>query len=288
MKRSFLALFAAFFAFAALVVSDAEAKRLGGSKSIGMTRSTTPTQPATTPQNATAAAPQPAAAPTPAAQPGKRSWLGPVAGLAAGLGLAALASHFGFGEELASFILIALLVFGGLFLFRMLTRSRQPQGGLQYAGAGADGRADPMRFDAQQVGAGGTAPMSDAAAIPTDFDTEGFLRQAKLNFIRLQAANDRGDMDDLKAFATPEVFAEVQMQYEERGRKPQETDVMQLDAALLELVTEGGQHIASVRFHGLLREEAASAPAHFEEIWHLTKPVDGSFGWRVAGIQPLA
>ena len=287
MKRSLIALFAAFVALTAFVATDAEAKRLGGSKSVGMTRSTTPPQPATAPQSAAAPAPQPAAAP--AAQPGKRSWLGPVAGLAAGLGLAALASHFGFGEELASIMLIALLVFGGLFLFRMLTRSRQPQGALQYAGAGAGGQAGPMHFEApEKVGAGGTAPLSAAASIPANFDIEGFLRQAKLNFIRLQAANDRGDMDDLKNFATPEVFAEVQMQFEERGRKSQETDVMQLDAVLLEVVTEGAQHIASVRFSGLLREEANAAPAHFDEIWHLTKPLDGGFGWRVAGIQQLA
>jgi predicted lipid-binding transport protein (Tim44 family) len=287
MKRSLVALFAAFIALTAFVASDAEAKRLGGGKSVGMTRSSTPTQPAAPSQASTAPAPQPAAAPAPAAQPGKRNWLGPVAGLAAGLGLAALASHFGFGEELASVLLIALLVFGAFFLFRLLTRPRQPQGGLQYAGAG--GQAGPMHFEApEKVGAGGTAPWSAAANIPADFDAEGFLRQAKLNFIRLQAANDRGDLDDLKNFTTPEVFAEVQMQFEERGRSQQLTDVMQLDAALLEVVTEGGQHIASVRFSGLLREEGAAAPANFAEIWHLTKPADGSFGWRVAGIQPLA
>ena len=62
----------------------------------------------TAPQQA-AAAPAAAAQGAAAAQP-KRSWMGPLAGLAAGIGLAALASHFGFGEELASMLMIGLAV----------------------------------------------------------------------------------------------------------------------------------------------------------------------------------
>ena len=115
---------------------------------------------------------------------------------------------------------------------------------------------------------------------------EGFLRQAKLNFVRLQAANDRGDMDDIREFTAPELFAEIRMQFQERGGKVQETDVMQLDAELLEVVTEDKRHIASVHFSGQLREDDA-APAAFAEIWHLAKPTDGSRGWNVAGIQQV-
>jgi predicted lipid-binding transport protein (Tim44 family) len=209
--------------------------------------------------------------------------MGPIAGLAAGLGLAALASHLGFGEEMASFLLILLLVGGVFFLFRMLGRTRQPQSQLRYAGADMPSNA-PLRFDAPKLGAGGTV----SAAIPAGFDVAGFLRQAKLNFVRLQAANDRGEMDDIKSFTAPEVFAEIQMQYEERGRAPQRTDVHELEAELLEVASEAGRHIASVRFHGLLSEERDAAPTPFDEIWHLAKPADGGSGWTVAGIQQVA
>lgn len=268
---------------------DAEARRLGGGSSIGMQRTAPAPAPSSVPAKPAAptqqAAPTTAPAPTPAPQPASRSWLGPIAGLAAGIGLAALLSHFGMGEQVASFLMIALLVMAAIFVFRLLFRRSSPQDGLQYAGAGDAGRVEPMHFETAKVDAGNTAAST---AIPADFDVDGFLRQAKLNFVRLQAANDRGDMDDLKTFTTPEVFAEVQMQYQERGRAAQQTDVVQLDAALLEVVTEGSQYIASVRFSGLLREDAHAAPAAFDEIWHLAKPVDGSFGWRVAGIQQLA
>jgi predicted lipid-binding transport protein (Tim44 family) len=176
------------------------------------------------------------------------------------------------------------------FVVRWLMSKRSPQSGLQYAGTGPGNAAPasftPARFEGSGVGAGATAAGAVVRNIPADFDVDGFLRQAKLNFVRLQAANDRGDMDDIREFTAPELFAEIKMQYEERGSKPQETDVMQLDAELLEVVTEGNRHIASVHFSGRLREDDA-APDNFAETWHLVKPVDGSRGWNVAGIQQV-
>lgn len=121
--------------------------------------------------------------------------------------------------------------------------------------------------------------------MPAGFDVDGFLRQAKLNYVRLQAANDAGNLADIREFTSPEMFAEIKLQLDERGGKPQTTDVMQLNAELLDLTTEEKRYIASVRFHGQIREEANAAPEGFDEVWHLTKPVDGSAGWVVAGIQ---
>ncbi|MBN8476005.1 MAG: Tim44 domain-containing protein [Sulfuritalea sp.] len=275
---------------------DAEAKRLGSGKSFGMQRQASPAAPAAAPTQAAKPA-APAAAPAAAATPPKQGmsrFLGPLAGLAAGLGIAALLSHFGLGEGMASFLMIALLVFAAIFVVRLLMRKREPQPAMQYAGA-APGASAPTNFTpvASQfeagpsgVGAGGTASAAAAGSIPADFDVPGFLRQAKLNFIRLQAANDRGDMDDIRQFTAPELYAEIEMQYRERGSKAQETDVQQLDAEVLEVVSEGGNHIASVRFHGTLREDDA-APEAFAEVWHLTKPTDGSRGWAIAGIQQV-
>lgn len=274
---------------------DAEAaKRMGGGKSFGsqrdsttMQRDATPTSPT---QNATTAQRQAQPAAPAAAQPAKRSWMGPLAGLAAGIGLAALASHLGFGEEMASFMMIALLVMGALFVWRMFAarRNAPQQQGMQYAGATAGPGTAPQRFEAvAPVAASAPAATARAGNIPADFDVEGFLRQAKLNFVRLQAANDKGDVEDIRQFTSPEVFAEIRMQLQERGSETQHIDIVQLDAALLDLVTENDQYIASVRFSGLLREEVTAAPAPFDEVWHLAKPVSGNRGWVIAGIQQL-
>lgn len=287
-----------------LVSFDAEAARLGSGRSSGMQRQAVTPQPH---QNATPAQnpaqqqaarqqqAQPAAAPQ--AQP-KRSWMGPLAGLAAGLGLAALASHFGFGEELASMMMIGLLVMGVLMVVGFLLRKKAASGPQPaYAGAGnmnfqpeANDQQPLYREAAQNTaataGAAGAAAVA-ASAIPADFDTAGFTRQAKVNFIRLQAANDAGNLDDLREFTSPEMFGELKMDITERGQKPQQTDVVSLEAEVLEVAEDASRYIVSVRFTGMLREEKDAAPAPFAEIWHMSKPRDGAHGWVLAGIQQL-
>jgi predicted lipid-binding transport protein (Tim44 family) len=298
MKRLLIAAFAVVVGLG-MMVPEAEAKRLGGGGSIGMKRQATPAPTAPAQAGKPAAAPA-AAAPAAAAKPaGMSRFLGPLAGLAAGLGIAALLSHFGLGEGMANMLLILALVGIAFFAVRWFMSKRSPQSGMQYAGAGASnlpGNAAPKNFTpaqfessgvpggTQSAGAGTTAAGAAACNIPADFDVEGFLRQAKLNFVRLQAANDRGDMDDIREFTSPEMFAEIKMQYQERNGRAQETDVMQLNAELLEVVSEDNRHVASVHFSGQLREDN-SAPTAFAETWHLVKPTDGSCGWNIAGIQ---
>src|SRR5512139_3956170 len=276
-KTFLISLFAVFLSFS-FATHDAEARRMGGSKSFGMQRTAPAKQSATPtaqPTQSTAAAAKPATTPTAAPAP-KRSWMGPLAGLAAGLGLAALFSHFGMGGETASFLMLALLAMAAFMLFRFFMRRNAPAPAMQYAGA-------PAAFDATPSAAvsGGHA----AGAFPPGFDADAFAREAKLNFIRLQAAFDAGNLDDLRAFTSPEVFAEVRMQLAERGDTAQTTDVVSINAEVLEAVDEGNQHVVSVRFTGLVREAADQAAVPLDEIWHLTKPVSGQGGWVISGIQ---
>ncbi len=272
MKRILISLFALFLSFG-FVVHDAEARRLGGSKSFGMQRSA-PTKQSTAP------APQQTGT-TPALPPKRSGWMGPIAGLAAGLGLAALFSHLGIGEEMANVLMLALLAMAALVLFRAVTRRTAPSAAptMQYAGLSANDTN--TAFDAAPMATGSAATH----AFPPGFDADAFAREAKLNFIRLQAAFDAGNLDDLRAFTSPEVFAEVRMQLAERGDDPQITDVMTLNAEVLEAVDEDNRHIASVRFTGLVREATDEAAIPLDEIWHLTKPINGQGGWVIAGVQ---
>jgi len=213
--------------------------------------------------------------------------MGPLAGLAAGIGLAALASHFGFGAELANFMMMALLamVVVGVIGFFMRKKTAAAQGNdMQYAGAGAPYGGNAPQRDFTPAGGSAAAPVAN---IPADFDAEGFVRNAKVNFIRLQAANDAGNLDDIREFTSPEMFAEIKMEMAERGNAKQETDVVQLNAEVLDVTEEAGRYIISVRFSGLIREEKDAAAAPFDEIWHMTKPTDNSRGWVLAGIQQI-
>lgn len=289
MKKVLLAIFVSFMALG-LSVGEAEAKRLGGSKSVGMQRQAVTQKPAAPSQQATPSVPTKPAA-TPQATP-KRNWLGPIAGLAAGLGIAALLSHFGFGESMANMVMIALLVMAALFVFKMLfrrkssaTQTASPT--MQYAGAGHAPVSAPPETTQQFGGSAVPGVTTPAINVPAGFDTEAFLRVAKLNFVRLQASNDVKNIEDIREFTSPELFAEIKIQMDERGDAPQQTDVVCLDAELLEVTTEANRHVASVHFSGLIREESGVAATRFDEVWNLSKPVDGNKGWVVAGIQQL-
>jgi predicted lipid-binding transport protein (Tim44 family) len=308
----------------ALAPTLSEAKRLGGGGSAGLQRSlpSRSTPPAQTPpspgqQGAAAptqapaqqAAPMTGAAANAATQAGKRSWLGPLAGLAAGLGLAALMSHFGLGEVFGNFLMLALLLMGVAFVAMWFLRRRAAATGAAtaahpaWAGATAGAGADaPVQRSSHTVswpsqpGAGGLsnsaaasfaqAPAAATDALPAGFDRAGFERTARMIFIRMQAANDRSDLNDLRQFTTPEMFAAIRLDLQDRAGKAQETDVVEVRAEIIDFAREADRDVVSVRYSGLIREEAGRDAAPFHEAWHLVQE-RGDSAWRIAGIQQL-
>jgi len=286
MKRILIALSALFFT-SVFVVDEAEARRLGGGRSTGAQRQALPDKPATPP-----AAQQAAPAGTAAAAGAQKSmspWKGALLGLAAGLGLAWL-----LGENLGTVVMAILLGLAAVVVVSLIARAfmkpraQSAPGGLQYAGLGNETVAAPPPSQA----AGGVAVPSFQSQftpkVPANFNADAFLREAKKSFIALQAANDRGDISNIRELVTDEMYTHLKQDLDERGGARQHTDVVALDAALLELVTESGMHWASIRFSGLIREEAGQAPQQFEEIWSLQKPEAGGAGWMLAGIQQVS
>ena len=309
--RRFLSLLALVFTVGLSTVAvDAEAAKLMGSgKSLGTQRQATPDKSPNTATPAAAGAPAAGAA---AAAP-SRSWMGPLAGVAAGLGLAALASHLGFGDELASMLLmgllaVAVMVAVGFFMRKRAAAQKNSAtgpGGMHYAHVNpgmARDSSDRAQQDAaayksstpfaavnsSMIGSGigsGLAAQGAAARIPADFDTAAFERNAKVNFIRLQAANDAGDLDDIRQFTTPEMFAELKMELAERGTAAQKTEVMTIKAAVMDVDENADRYLVSVRFTGVMRDDSAEPDESFDEVWHLMKSRTGIAGWALAGIQ---
>ncbi len=308
----------------ALSPLSVDAKRLGSGNSSGMQRNmpaksapdAVPAKPA-----APSAAAAPAAAGVAAAAP-KRNWMGPLAGLAAGLGIAALMSHLGMGAAFGNFLTMALFALVAVFAIRFLMK--RFGGGLggnkpALAGMGAAGgmsafnnapnygtnnapdnapknnmfrTAEPVNpvtpFQNPTPANFESAASANVATrnhVPADFDSPGFERIAKMIFIRMQTANDAGDLNDLRNFTTPEMFATIRLELQERGTAKQETDVVSVEAQVLDVATEAERQIVSVRFHGMIREEKDAVAAPFDEVWHLVKPQDDSRSWAIAGIE---
>jgi predicted lipid-binding transport protein (Tim44 family) len=334
---------------ASTLPTPSEAKRLGGGKPAGMQRNmpartspdAPPAKPAA-PAQATPATPAAAGAAAPAATPPKRNWMGPLAGLAAGLGIAALFSHLGLGGALGgamgSLFTMLLLAGAAFFVIRFLMRRFGPgtnsannannvgmpalaglgatsgtgnAGGAQVAWpaqqpapVSASSTTEPMQrntLDNVPVlptsGASGAAAAASMATdpnaitrafVPAAFDSESFTRTAKMIFIRLQTANDTADLDDLRRFTTPELFSSIRLDIQERGATPQTTDVVKVDAEVLDVANEADRQVVSVRFHGQVVEEKGAAPTNFNEVWHLVKPNDDSRSWTIAGIEQLS
>ena len=293
----------------ALGAASVDAKKLGGGKSVGAQRSSASdaksgapsASPAAAPANAAMAAPAAGAAgaAAAAAKPSMMSRMaGPLMGIAAGLGLGYLFSQMGGGAgSMLMMLLLAGLVIGGLFFAaRMFMRRQNP------SMATPGGSANPTPFGAPQqrtepTAFTGTGAMAGAAAaapvmaaglaggfgIPADFDKVGFETNAKKQFVTLQSANDKGDLDEVRNFATDEFYNEIAKDVISGNKEA--TQVEDLQAELLGVETERGQHWASVQFTGKMREDGMMMGSAFREVWNLVKPVDGSKGWLLAGIQ---
>ena len=289
MNKLMAMVFGLVLGFGVMIPDSEAARRIGGGKSVGTQRQAQPQQPAQRPDAAQQAAPQAGAAAAGSAARGSR-WLGPVAGLLAGGLLSAMI--FGGAFEGIKFmdVLLILLLAGGLFyLFRMM---RKPQAQerrhepMQYAGAGAGvepnlGRPLPQ---SQPISPAASAPAAGVRYFPAGFDADAFARQAKSNFTRMQDANDRADLAALRDMMTPALYTEIEAQIRERGGATQKTEVVTLDARVIEVVTEGDHYIASVRFTGLIRENDARNPEPFDEVWHVRKDLrDRRGSWLIAG-----
>jgi predicted lipid-binding transport protein (Tim44 family) len=291
-------------------LSSAEAKRMGSGGSVGKQSQSVnqsgSAQSAQSPAAMQSAAPaRPGATPAAAAPKPASPWKGMLGGALLGLGLGALLSSMGIGGGLASMIstmlMVGLLVMAGLFIYRMI--KRKSDGGNArpaFATAAASPAsftpeigsqvetARPMALQSAQPAASSGATVDAPWGVPADFDTPAFLRHAKTYFIRLQAAWDKADVTDIREFTTPEMFAELRMQIQERGASANHTDVVTLDAQLLGIENSGADHLASVKFSGMIRESLDAQAEPFAEVWNLTKPAAGQGGWTLAGIQQLS
>jgi predicted lipid-binding transport protein (Tim44 family) len=242
-----------------LAAPDVEAAgRLGGGRSVGAQRSITsaPKQTPAKPAQQQAQGQQQGQQAAPAST-GSR-W----GGILGGLALGGLLGYFlgSAGGNLLGLLLIAGLVFAAVIAIRAFAARRQhAQQPVQFAAQFA-GHRESVSVPVNEL------PATASVSVPAGFDAAGFLRGAKMSFLRLQAANDAGRLDEIRELTTEDLYQELK---KDAGNGHQPAHFNGLEAELLELATEGEQHWASVRFSGTVSETSGAEPAPFGEVWNL-------------------
>ena len=332
MKIWQLILSAVFAVTLTLSGTAADAKRIGGGGSMGK-QSSNVTQKQAPANNATNSPAAPAAGA--AAMAPKKPWGAMLGGLAAGLGLAWLASSLGLGGAFGQIIMFALLALVVMvvigFVMRKLkggkggngdspgaTRGQSPfafQGAgntpetttarnYSPANVGNDASARPWERSATAFNSTGNAASaaggsmigsglagSQSWGVPAGFDAESFLNACKANFVTLQDAWDRSDIQNLRSMMTDDMLEQIKTQLADRethtGGTANKTEVVMLEAQLLGIEEMSDVYMASVEFSGMIKEDASSGATPFREVWNMTKPRTGGSGWLVAGVQAL-
>jgi len=294
--------------------TSADAARLGGGKSVGKQSSNVTQREAVKPNSPAAPAAAPAVAP-------KKPWGAMLGGLAAGLGLAWLASSLGLGGAMGNILMFAMLALVAFvvigFVMRKMRGGGSGQGQTPFAMQGAGSATTPRSYSPENVGndasarpwernstafdaskTTGTGSMigsglggSQSWGVPAGFDADGFLNACKANFLTLQDAWDKSDINNLRAMMTDDMLSEIKTQLAEReshtGAGVNKTDVQMLEAKLLGIEELADVYMASVEFSGMIREDASAGASPFREVWNMTKPRNGTGGWLVAGVQAL-
>jgi len=324
MKRTQLLTLTALAVLTLGVNGIVEAKRMGGGGNFGAQRSispqkaapapaapasnaASPSSPPTSQPAAPASASAPKAPPAATPAPSGTRWLGPIAGIAAGLGLAALMSHLGLSDGFGTILLLGLVTFAGVFGLRMFLGRRQMSGApLQYSGAGASANssapsaftpsAPSWRVPGTSELAGQSTSTSATEALPAGvtrktfpqgFNAAAFAAEAKRQYIQIQRSYDNADRTALSSVMTADMATEIGRELDKRGLH-HPTEIVALDADVLDVSTEEDKYWISVRFTGQVKEDGEPLPHSIDEVWNLTKPVKGGSGWLLAGISQVA
>lgn len=248
-----------------LCVNEAAAKRFGGARSFGVQRSQSSLFSNNKSYNTANTASQGV---------NKQRWGGILGGLLVGGLLGSLFMGNGLASGLFSWIIVAGIA---LLIMGLLKRKSQPAWQNMQSSSNAFNQSPFNSMHQNPMGA-----SQGSSSAQAQFDGEAFLRNAKLTFIRLQAAYDQNNLADIQEFTLPEVFAEIKMQLDERGSALNTTEVVSLNAELLDVSSQSFSTMASVRFTGSIKEEGQLSALN--EIWHF-RQLDNSKNWLLGGIQ---
>lgn len=265
---------------------EAEAKRFGGGFSLGKSYTTQKrVAPAPAKQESTTTT----AGSTTQTQAPKAGMGGMLGGLLAGGLFAALLFGGSFESlQLMDLLLIGLVIF---MLFQLLGR-RQPA----YAGQGESGPQAVYRQSADTAVSKQPLPTAgisqsgldakdvEALDIPEWFDADAFVSEAPKHFELLQGAWDKQNWAEIAEYTSPELLGQLRQNRSVLSEE-QHTEVVSVMAELVGFQQQQTEIVASVHFHGWIRENGNNETTEFSEVWHLSRVVgESGNAWVIVGI----
>jgi len=276
-------------------MTDAEAKRFGGGSSFGSRPAhNAPFQRSALPPSRTASQQQ-ATAQNQTARQGMAQ-RGGMMGMLGSLALGGLLGALFFGGAFENINFMDILVLAGIAyllykLFAAKAGAAQQQS-YQRSAYGAPSEKMPsaptglntdLLFKKQAESSGNVQQNK----IPAGFDSNAFLAGAKMAYSALQKAWDAKDLAEIRGLTTDKVFAEIQAQIK-ASTTDNVTDVLKLEAELLEVREIGSELVAVVLFDAIMREDLNGSTEQIKEIWHFVKPkASVQPKWLLDGIQQL-
>lgn len=186
-------------------------------------------------------------------------------------------------------LLDLLLIGGGLFLLyrfirsrRMATASPTATGAMSFDQSPSHGWGQPG-YDPSSVAA---TPVEEQPALPPGFDAQEFLKGAKAIYIRMQSSWDKRDLEDIRQFVSPEVWAEIEHQAQE-DPQPGKTELLLINPRILEARETDSQTVVSVFYDVMMRENQAETAKQVREVWHFSRDKSPEAFWVLEGIQQV-
>jgi len=276
-------------------MTDAEAKRFGGGSSFGSRPAYhAPFQRSALPPSRSASQQQ-ATNQNQLARQGM-SQRGGLMGMLGGLALGGLLGALLFGGAFENINAMDILVVLGLAyllykLFAAKSTQQSPSQRSAYEGQLSTMPSNPAGFNTDIL----FKKQADLSAsqniqqdnIPVGFDSHAFLVGAKIAYSSLQKAWDAKELADIRGLTTDKVFAEIQSQLK-ASTTDNVTDLLKLEAELLEVREIGAELQATVLFDAIMREDINGSTEQIKEIWHFVKPKASiQPKWLLDGIQQL-
>ncbi len=304
-------------------ISDAEAKRFGGARSFGSKSSYSKSYSRKASSTKKTASQKQASQQNQTARQ-SMSRRGGLMGMLGGLALGGLLGSLFFGGAFENFNFMDILMFGGvaylLFkLFAAKANKQSPRPVFSTANKSNRSQPDPLStrnyqrnndnattsakaadFNTDIFSNKKSSPKFEAAPVaiqnesieqplvlPKDFNEADFLDGAKGAYKMLQAAWDNKDVSEIRGLTTDKVFAEIQTQIH-ASTDENKTEVLNIEAELLEVRELNTELEATVIFDSLLREEAGSSATQVREVWTFIKPKNSlQSKWYLDGLQQL-